>query len=160
MRLEHETQRTPLPVERRKELCTAVGRRQHAVDESLQRPVVRIGGRRLIETRLEVPTCTMVVAQSRARGSRVVLSARRAQRDVTQQIRTGNKGHLVFLEHLSQVVDQFRVTRGGADQTEPLVRMGLNAHRGASTARRLVASCYSSKTSPSVMCANVRLRRI
>jgi hypothetical protein len=92
---EHEPKRATLPVEGRQELDAAVGRRQHAVNEMLQRRIVSIGGVR--HARFEVPARTVIVAQPRALGAGPVLDASSAERYFTQQIRTWNKGHRVFL---------------------------------------------------------------
>jgi len=92
---EHESKRATLPIERGQELRAAVGRREHSLHQSFERWIVSIGGVR--HARFEVPACTMVVAQSRAFGAGLVLNTRSAERNVAQQFRTRNKGHLVFL---------------------------------------------------------------
>jgi len=95
--LEHELQRTPLAVERGEQLGTTVGRQQGTVDESLERLVLADIGVRRGHARLEVPACAVIVTESRAPIAGNVLGARRAHSDITQQIRTRNEGHRVFL---------------------------------------------------------------
>jgi hypothetical protein len=92
---EHEPKRAALPVERRQELNAAVGRRQHAVNEVLQRRIVSIGV--VGHARFEVPARPVIVAQPRAFRAGPVLDASSAERYVAQQIRTWNEGHRVFL---------------------------------------------------------------
>ena len=89
MCLEHEPKRAALPVECRQELNAAIGRRQHAVNEVLQRRIFPIVDVR--HARLEIPTRTMIVAQPRAFRAGLVLDASSAERYVAQQIRTWNK---------------------------------------------------------------------
>jgi hypothetical protein len=95
MSFEHEPKRATLPVERRQELNAAIGRRQHAVNEVLQRGIVPIRG--IGHARFEIPARTVIVAQPRAFRAGPVLDASSAERYVAQQIRTWNKGHRVFL---------------------------------------------------------------
>jgi len=98
------------------------------MNEALQR--ASVGGFSDIgHAGLEIPTRTMRVAKSRAIGGRYVLGARRAESNLAQQIGTRNEGHRIFLEHLSEVVQQLRVSRRGANEQESAPCVRLDAHR-------------------------------
>jgi|SRR3954468_22907001 hypothetical protein len=106
---------------------------------------------------LEVPTRTMRVAESRPSGRRGVLSAGRAESDLAQQIRTRNEGHWIFLEHLSEVVHQFGVSRRGANEQEASPRVRLYAHRRFQVGRTLLLVRHRSVCAISEIVADSRV---
>ena len=113
------------------------------MNEALQRaPVSRFAG--VGHAYLEIPTRTMRVAESRPFGGRYVLGAGRAESDLAQQLGTRNQSHRVFLEHLSEVSNQFGISRRGANEQKTPPRIRLDAHRIFQVGRTLLPVRHSS----------------
>jgi hypothetical protein len=125
--LEYQTERAPLAVERGQQLSSAIWGRHDAVHQLLERCITSVW--RLCHACFDVPARAVVLTESRARRARSILDAYDAERDVAQQIRTWNERHLgVFLEYLSQLLQQFGIASCCTDQLEPTTRVRFNAH--------------------------------
>jgi hypothetical protein len=96
MGFQDEPERAPLALEGSQELGAAVRRGQEGLHKPLHRRLF-CGVGCFRHASFEIPAGAVRVAQARARRAAAVLGARRAQRDVTQQIRTRNKRHLIVL---------------------------------------------------------------